>query len=108
MTHMDLKRIKTIGQAVAAGLLFFIPADAHRQAGPVPAAEDSHATVASISQPSNPAGTIQLCQALGPAAPCSPCAIDCYRSGNCGMATWDQMGIIDFQDYAQGEYVGHA
>jgi polysaccharide biosynthesis/export protein len=51
---------------------------------------------------------IQLCQALGPAAPCDICAVDCStcRQGKC--RGWEEARIIDWQAYAQGEYVGHA
>ncbi|MGA2796358.1 MAG: polysaccharide biosynthesis/export family protein [Thermoguttaceae bacterium] len=53
--------------------------------------------------------SIRLCQALGPAAPCPICAVDCsqccsYR--RCGG--WEMARLIDWQAYAQGEYVGHA
>jgi polysaccharide export outer membrane protein len=49
---------------------------------------------------------IQLCQALGPAAPCSRCAVDC--SSCCPGKGWDSARAIAWQAYAQGEYVGHA
>ncbi len=54
-----------------------------------------------------PRGHIQLCQALGPAAPHPVLGVDCAANGSCGKATWKQMAPIDFQTYAQGEYVGH-
>jgi polysaccharide biosynthesis/export protein len=54
---------------------------------------------------------IQLCQALGPAAPCPILGVDCAVNGpcggNCGDRHWKAMGPIDWQAYAQGEYVGH-
>jgi polysaccharide export outer membrane protein len=60
------------------------------------------------------ATAIQLCQALGPAAPCPIMGVDCAMSGpygccNCGkkFCGWKNMGPIDWQAYAQGEYVGH-
>lgn len=50
---------------------------------------------------------IRLCQALGPAAPCDICAVDCSQCyGRC--RGWESARIIDWQAYAQGEYVGHA
>ncbi len=51
---------------------------------------------------------ILLCQALGPAAPYNICAVDC-ANGNCGWRrfAWEQARAIDWQAYAQGEYVGH-
>ncbi|HEY2760927.1 MAG TPA: polysaccharide biosynthesis/export family protein [Pirellulales bacterium] len=54
---------------------------------------------------------IQLCQALGPAAPCPIMGVDCAANGPCGCSChekgWHAMGPIDWQAYAQGEYVGH-
>jgi polysaccharide biosynthesis/export protein len=54
---------------------------------------------------------IQLCQALGPAAPCPILGIDCAVNGPCGCncrdRRWRAMGPIDWQAYAQGEYAGH-
>jgi polysaccharide biosynthesis/export protein len=56
-------------------------------------------------------GEIELCQALGPAAPCPIMGVDCYAngpcSGKCGDCRWQAMGPINWQAYAQGEYVGH-
>ena len=51
--------------------------------------------------------SVQLCQALSPAAPNPITGVDCIY-GNCGERGWDGMGPIDWQAYAQGEYVGHA
>ena len=50
---------------------------------------------------------VQLCQALSPAAPNPITGVDCVN-GNCGERGWDGMGPIDWQAFAQGEYVGHA
>jgi polysaccharide export outer membrane protein len=47
---------------------------------------------------------IQLCQALGPAAPCPIRAVDC---GTCCRQGWECARIMAWQAYAQGEYVGH-
>jgi polysaccharide biosynthesis/export protein len=58
------------------------------------------------------ATAIQLCQALGPAAPCPIMGVDCAASGPYGCCSckdrgWRAMGPIDWQAYAQGEYIGH-
>ncbi|MBN2474891.1 MAG: polysaccharide biosynthesis/export family protein [Pirellulales bacterium] len=50
------------------------------------------------------ADAIELCQALGPAAPCPVCAVDCSR---CGCRGWESARVIAWQAFAQGEYVGH-
>jgi polysaccharide biosynthesis/export protein len=50
--------------------------------------------------------TIELCQALGPAAPYDIKGLDC-ASGACGELGWDAARPIPWQRYAQGEYVGH-
>ena len=49
---------------------------------------------------------IQLCQYLGPAAPHAIWGVDSL-SVNCGEPTWEHRGCIDWQAFAQGEYVGH-
>jgi polysaccharide export outer membrane protein len=49
---------------------------------------------------------IQLCQALGPAAPYPIKGLDCAL-GACGELGWDAARPIPWQRYAQGEYVGH-
>lgn len=51
---------------------------------------------------------IQLCQALGPAAPYPVWGVDSTVSAGRGEVTWDARGPVDWQAYAQGEYVGHA
>jgi polysaccharide biosynthesis/export protein len=55
---------------------------------------------------------VQLCQALGPAAPYPIWGID-SAAGHAGCAAnvevgWDARGAIPWQEFAQGEYVGHA
>ena len=57
------------------------------------------------TQPSVPG--IQLCQALGPAPPCEIQGVDCGAGGCCELG-WDAMGPTAWQEFAQGEYVGHA
>ncbi|MEM6329695.1 MAG: polysaccharide biosynthesis/export family protein [Planctomycetota bacterium] len=51
---------------------------------------------------------LRLCQALGPAAPFPIWGVD--SAAGCGAAEvgWDARGQINWQSYAQGEYVGHA
>ena len=53
---------------------------------------------------------IQLCQVLTPADPNPIPAVDCVRHCPPGYsATWNAMGpTSDFQEWAQGEYVGRA
>jgi polysaccharide export outer membrane protein len=51
---------------------------------------------------------VQLCQALGPAAPCDIRGVDCACCrGPCHCRGWEAMRAIAWQAYAQGEYVGH-
>ncbi len=49
---------------------------------------------------------VRLCQALGPAAPHDVCGVDCAadRRGR----RWERARAIQWQQYAQGEYVGPA
>jgi polysaccharide export outer membrane protein len=47
-------------------------------------------------------------QALSPAAPHPIWGVDSMTSRGCGEVGWDARGCIDWQSYAQGEYVGHA
>jgi polysaccharide export outer membrane protein len=55
----------------------------------------------------NTSHDIVLCQALGPAAPCPICGVDCsVCQGRC--RGWEQARAIAWQAYAQGEYAGHA
>jgi polysaccharide export outer membrane protein len=52
--------------------------------------------------------TVRQCQALGPAAPYSIWGVD-SMSGGCGAEVgWDARGMIPWQQFAQGEWVGHA
>ncbi|HET6884173.1 MAG TPA: polysaccharide biosynthesis/export family protein [Pirellulales bacterium] len=50
---------------------------------------------------------IQLCQALGPAAPYPIKGLDC-AGGACGELGWADARPIAWQRFAQGEYTGHA
>lgn len=49
---------------------------------------------------------VALCQALGPAAPYPIKGLDC-ADGRCGELGWGAARPINWQRYAQGEYVGH-
>jgi polysaccharide export outer membrane protein len=52
---------------------------------------------------------IRLCQALGPAAPYPIWGVDSLSSGCSGCEVgWDARGAIPWQEFAQGEWVGHA
>jgi polysaccharide biosynthesis/export protein len=51
---------------------------------------------------------ILLCQALGPAAPCNICGVDCSNCPRGCCNRWEHARAIAWQAYAQGEYVGHA
>jgi polysaccharide export outer membrane protein len=51
---------------------------------------------------------IRLCQALGPAAPHAIWGVDSAAGTQCGEVGWDARGMIPWQEFAQGEYVGHA
>jgi polysaccharide export outer membrane protein len=53
------------------------------------------------------ASSIQLCQALGPAAPHDVCGVDCLDGRGCGEARWNAARSIPWQAFGQGEYVGH-
>ncbi|HEX4149272.1 MAG TPA: polysaccharide biosynthesis/export family protein, partial [Pirellulales bacterium] len=52
------------------------------------------------------AQTIQLCQALSPAAPYPIQGVDCV-DGKCCVPSWGNQRPLDWQPYAQGEYAGH-
>lgn len=52
-------------------------------------------------------GPVRLCQALGPAAPCNICAVDCSQCDQRYCGGWERARSIAWQAYAQGEYVGH-
>ncbi len=51
---------------------------------------------------------VLLCQALGPAAPCPICGVDCATCSWSRRRGWERMRALAWQAYAQGEYVGHA
>jgi len=49
-----------------------------------------------------------VAQSISPAAPHPIWAVDSMASGGRGEVGWDARSYIDWQSYAQGEYVGHA
>ncbi|MEM8865430.1 MAG: polysaccharide biosynthesis/export family protein [Planctomycetota bacterium] len=53
-------------------------------------------------------GSLSLCQALGPAAPFPIWGVDGTTAAPAGEVGWDSRAKIEWQRYAQGEYVGHA
>jgi polysaccharide export outer membrane protein len=83
-----------------------------RQCQPRPAARVAQAAVwidrATTDSP--PEGPIQLCQVLTPADPNPIPAVDCFNDcPPAGLSGWDAMGSVpEFQEWAQGEYVGRA
>ncbi len=60
--------------------------------------------VAFISAPA----AAQFCQPLTPAAPFPIWGVDSAAGRGCGEVGWDARGMIPWQEFAQGEYVGHA
>lgn len=53
--------------------------------------------------------SVQPCQVLTPADPYPIPAIDCNACRDCGKCGWKALGPnLDFQEWAQGEYVGRA
>ena len=64
-------------------------------------------TLQEVAEGAQAAPKIRLCQALGPAAPCNICGVDCSGSDACGSRGWESMRAVAWQAYAQGEYVGH-
>jgi polysaccharide export outer membrane protein len=53
-------------------------------------------------------GDSALGQALGPAAPCPICAVDCSTCKHGRCRGWEDARLLAWQAFAQGEYVGHA
>ena len=51
---------------------------------------------------------VDLCQSLSPAAPYPIWGVDGTSGGGLGEVGWEARGNVDWQAFAQGEYVGHA
>lgn len=96
--------------AVRKWSLFAVTVVAVASLGSMVASQSPKSFDARPKPPVNVAKTpeIQLCQALGPAAPYAVWGVDSTVSGGRGEVTWDARGPVDWQAYAQGEYVGHA
>ncbi len=53
-------------------------------------------------------GKVSLCQSLGPAAPFPIWGVDGYAACGKSEVGWASRSCIPWQEFAQGEYVGHA
>jgi polysaccharide export outer membrane protein len=51
---------------------------------------------------------IRQCECLTPAAPYPIWGVDSLSGRCCGEVGWDSRGMIPWQEFAQGEWVGHA
>lgn len=51
---------------------------------------------------------VHPCQCLTPAAPYPIWGVDSMSGRGCGEVGWDSRGMIPWQEFAQGEWVGHA
>jgi polysaccharide biosynthesis/export protein len=96
--------------AVRKWSLFVVAVVAVASLGNIVASQRPKSFDARPKSPVNVARTqeIQLCQALSPAAPYPVWGVDSTVSAGRGEVTWDARGPVDWQAYAQGEYVGHA
>jgi polysaccharide export outer membrane protein len=73
-----------------------------------PAIRQPAAPIAATGVAEDPLGGVHRCQALGPAAPCPICGIDCSRCDPRRRCAWESARLVAWQHYAQGEYVGMA
>lgn len=73
---------------------------------PYKAATRKHKAATRNEKTLDPPAGIELCQALGPAAPYPILGLDC-ANGACGELGWNAARPIDWQRFAQGEYLGH-
>lgn len=80
---------RTLGPALAL-LACFVPVMRHSLASEPPRRDER----------------VLRCQALGPAAPYPIAGLD-SAAARCGELDWQAAGPINWQKYAQGEYVGH-
>jgi polysaccharide biosynthesis/export protein len=51
---------------------------------------------------------VRRCECLTPAAPYPIWGVDSLSGRGCGEVGWDSRGAIPWQEFAQGEWVGHA
>jgi len=82
------------------------PSASKMVAFPIPAAQNADYCVSAESAAEPPTQEIQLCQALGPAAPYCITGVDSADANGCGEMQWQHMRNIPWQVFAQGEYVG--
>ncbi|MBN2023151.1 MAG: polysaccharide biosynthesis/export family protein [Pirellulales bacterium] len=120
--HGPARQIDTVGGAGSPGptaglsssegclgVRRFIAAFDRQTGHPSNASNKKAAT--SCRTPKSPGATdsfrfpIQLCQALGPAAPWAIRGVDCAAGCGCG---WESARLIQWQQFAQGEYCGPA
>jgi len=73
---------------------------------PIPARPASQGRMGQAAPCTALASRVELCQALGPAAPCNICGVDCSTCDWCRRGGWESARAIAWQAYAQGEYVG--
>src|SRR3954449_6875298 len=59
-------------------------------------------------QPSPSCQSCQQCQPINFAAPYPIWGVDSAAGCGCSEVGWDARGMIPWQEFAQGEYVGHA
>jgi polysaccharide export outer membrane protein len=52
--------------------------------------------------------TVRPCECLTPAAPYPIWGVDSLSGHGCGEVGWDSRGMIPWQEFAQGEWIGHA
>lgn len=97
-----------LSASLAAFVVSLDAAPPQRPRSPAPAEEPSATEAGGSLETVSLRGesSIQLCQALGPAAPYDVHGVDCVQGG-CGELGWCAMGSVPWQEYAQGEYVGH-
>lgn len=113
MTKRPTNRAKWIvAMAMGAAVLMAAPA-AHGQPPTTRRVIDGTRTVA-VAQQSPCAAELACaggacgCQPLTPASPYPIWGVDSATGCGCGEVGWDARGLIPWQEFAQGEYVGHA
>jgi polysaccharide biosynthesis/export protein len=84
------------------------PASPAAETAPAPCSFEARPLeTAKLPELPKPHQDIELCQALGPAAPCAICGVDCSTCKHGRWCRWENARIANWQAYAQGEYVGH-
>lgn len=122
MTNATRKHVRKLAvAAVCAAIAVFVRAGMSRSTAQVDTAPSNKAGMSQVTPVAEIASTlriveskrivgdnIQLCQALTPAAPHPIWGVDSLSGGKCAEVGWDARGMIPWQEFAQGEYVGHA